>query len=69
MIVVLIEGLVVNNVPVRAKHVLFVEAIGLLFCFWTILHSLFDIGNPFKVGTPENDDVIYTVINWEESPQ
>lgn len=72
MVLVFIEGLVVNKIPVRAKHLFIAQAVSVAYSVWTILHSKLGIGNVFSNGgdeDEENDDVIYGVVNWRDYPK
>lgn len=71
MVFILLEGLVLNSIPVRAKHIIFSAAFALLYLTWTLLHALFSIGNPFREDNdPEtDDDTIYGAISWRQRPQ
>jgi hypothetical protein len=72
MVLLLIDGLVVNKIPVRAKHIVIAESVSLAYLLWTVVHSKLGIGNVFSEGEEEdeqNDDVIYSVINWKDSPE
>eukprot|EP00545_Synedropsis_sp_CCMP1620_P013889 CAMPEP_0119017434 /NCGR_PEP_ID=MMETSP1176-20130426/16552_1 /TAXON_ID=265551 /ORGANISM="Synedropsis recta cf, Strain CCMP1620" /LENGTH=339 /DNA_ID=CAMNT_0006971161 /DNA_START=361 /DNA_END=1377 /DNA_ORIENTATION=- len=71
MILLLLEGLVVNKIPVRVRHVVIVEVVSLVYLIWTVLHAKLGIGNVFSNGGDDdevNDDVIYGVINWNDAP-
>ena len=65
-----IEGLAIDRIPMRWKHVLPVMLTGAIYIGWTIVHQLAtDIGNPRKQDEdPEtNDDLIYGVLDYKES--
>lgn len=68
----LFDGFIINTIPIRLRHyveVVLPFAVGYLV--WSYLHSLSDIGNPdYTDEDPEtNDDLIYTVIDWQNDPQ
>jgi len=69
-LLVLLEGFLVNHIPIRAKHFLFVFIFDVLFLIWSVVHNLLGIGNPFRMdGDPDtDDDAIYAVLNWKERP-
>ena len=71
MILVLMEGLVLNSVPIRAKHIVFPSAVAILYLIWTVVHDFLDIGNPFRDDSnpATDDDAIYVVINWRQRPE
>ena len=64
------EGLAVNRIPMRWKHVLPIMGLGAVYIAWTIIHQLAtEIGNPRRSDTdPEtNDDLIYGVLDFKEN--
>lgn len=70
-VVVWIDGLVVNRLPIRLRHWLeWLTPFYTLYLIWTILQSSvgFAIGNPDNTdGDPEtNDDAIYSILVWGE---
>uniref|UniRef100_A0A7S1VS85 Uncharacterized protein n=1 Tax=Grammatophora oceanica TaxID=210454 RepID=A0A7S1VS85_9STRA len=64
MVLLFLEGMVLNKIPIRAKHLWFVEGVSMLYLIWTIIHWFLDIGNPFI-----DDDGIYGVMNWRQTPE
>ena len=71
-VMVLIDGLIINTIPVRLRHwIEFVFPIGLLYLIWSFVHYKLSIGNPdYQDEDPEtNDDLIYGVLDWGEEPQ
>ena len=69
MLVVFVDGAIINRVPVRAKHCLAFSLYGVLFVLWSILHAVLGIGNPYREsGNPnEDDDAIYGVFSWNNN--
>ena len=71
MVLVVLEGLVLNSIPIRAKHIVFPTLAAIMYSIWTFVHAVLDIGNPFgnddDVAT--DDDAIYGVINWRKRPE
>lgn len=65
LLLLLLEGLVINRIPLRLRHygILVFYLIGYLI--WTVVHSVLEIGNP---TTPEDDDSLYTVLQWKSNP-
>jgi hypothetical protein len=69
LILCLIEGLFVNRVPVRIRHMMYPMAISMLYILWTLIHDLaLDVGNPNVNGTDGDDDAIYTSLSWKNRP-
>jgi hypothetical protein len=67
VIVVWVDGLMVNRIPVRWTHwwggALPFE---IAWAVWSIFQSLvFDIGNPNANEGDENDDAIYEALDWK----
>jgi hypothetical protein len=68
---VLLDGLVINAVPIRLRHYLeFVVPFAMTYMLWSYLHSTSDIGNPDYEDEDQetNDDLIYTVLDWKTNP-
>jgi hypothetical protein len=61
MLVVLLEGRFINRIPVRQKHLLFPVAFMTLYVVWTVLHSVFNLGNPYVADS----DAIYSPLDWQ----
>jgi hypothetical protein len=70
VIVVWVDGLFVNRIPVRWTH-WWGGAVPfeLAWAVWSIFHSVvFDIGNPNANDGDENDDSIYEALDWKNDP-
>lgn len=67
-VVAVVEGLVVNRIPIRFHHWwVSVVPFQLVYTGWTILHSVvFDLGNPNHSDEDDetNDDAIYPALDW-----
>jgi hypothetical protein len=59
--ILLIDGLVVNRVPVRLKHFSFVFLMALLYIIWNILQNTVVRVNPWD---DDDDDALYDVLKW-----
>ena len=68
---VLLDGLFINYIPVRVKHLWLVVIFNVLYIIWNVIHSFTDIGNPLENDNDPNtdDDAIYEVLNWKERPR
>mgnify|MGYP005848831407 CR=1 FL=1 len=64
LILVLLDGFYINRIPVRLRHFGLLFAYLLLYMIWTLIHALLEIGNPDY----ENDDNLYTALQWKEEP-
>lgn len=63
--IVWIDGFIVGNIPVRAKHVMFLVVTAVLYLTWTIINAILEIGNG-EWGPAYNDDALYPVLNWNK---
>jgi len=70
--IIILEGFVINRIPIRFRQVNYPIAVVLLYLVWILIHDRHtDIGNPNKTNTDQNssdDDAIYSVLNWNERP-
>jgi len=65
-VLVWLDGLVVNKIPVRLRHWFEIcFPVLLAYAIWTVLQSplVFEVGNPYY-----DDDQIYGVLDWSSSP-
>jgi len=62
---VLIDGLLVGLVPVRAKHVVFLMTVSLSYMAWSVVDTVLGIGNG-EWGPAYEDDALYPVLNWND---
>jgi hypothetical protein len=69
MILVWTDGLLINRIPVRWKHVFLHMFLASLYIAWLVIHQLLtDMGVPGEEDNdPEtNDDLIYTAVDFTE---
>ena len=65
MVLILLEGLVVNRVPLRLRHSIVLAVYMAMYLIWTFVHAYLDIGDP----TSNDDDAIYgDVLQWKNDP-
>ncbi|CAB9516478.1 expressed unknown protein [Seminavis robusta] len=65
MILVLLEGLFINRIPLRVRHYGLLALYMMAYLIWTFVHAWFLIGDP----TSEDDDAIYEgVLEWNKDP-
>ena len=64
--VVLVEGLIINRVPVRLKHCFLVLAFAVLFVVWDLLQNLVFHVNPYH---DDDDDALYDSLRWQKDPK
>jgi len=71
LIIIVFQGLVLDRIPVRMVHFFWSFTIIALYIGWTYIHSVLDIGNPYKSDSdPEtNDDVLYSILDWNKEPE
>jgi hypothetical protein len=65
-VLVLIDGLMVNRVPVRLKHFPVVFVMTLLYLIWSIIQNLVVENNP---NFDDDDDALYDVLSWKKDPK
>lgn len=56
----MVDGLVLNKIPLRARQVVFPMAVGIVYVIWTIIHWKLKVGNP-----GEDYDTIYLIFDYE----
>ncbi|CAB9518004.1 expressed unknown protein [Seminavis robusta] len=61
----LLDGLLLNKIPLRIRHIGLILGYLFLYLIWTFIHAYLGIGNP---QTPEDDDTIYTALQWRQDP-
>ena len=68
VLLALIDGFIINRIPIRLTHYIFVLFFGMLYCIWTVLQGLvFEIDNPWT--SPQDDsEALYTLIDWKNDP-
>lgn len=64
-IIVLLQGFLVDRVPIRIKHIVFTFFVGCIFCGWTAIQNLVLKSNPMQ---DDDDDALYDVLKWRENP-
>lgn len=62
-VMVLIDGLLVGVVPVRAKQIFFLMIVCATYLAWSIVDAVLEIGNG-EWGPAYEDDALYPVLNW-----
>ena len=70
LVSILFDTLLIGRIPIRVKQYRSVLLFSLLYFFWTIVHSLLQIGNHYHNNWDgsEDDDVIYEIISWKKRP-
>lgn len=65
---ILFDGLVINRIPIRAKQIVFVESISVVYLIWSVIHALTGIGNPNRsdLDSETDDDAIYGSVAWKQ---
>jgi hypothetical protein len=64
-VLVLIDGLLVNRVPVRLKHIVATWILAIIWMVWSILHDTAVKQNPYSDNP---DDPLYAILKCEEEP-
>ena len=63
-VLVLLDGLVIGLVPLRAKQFVFLLTVCVFYFVWSIVDAICDIGNG-EWGPAYEDDALYPVLNWK----
>ena len=66
-IIVLLDGLAINRIPVPVKHFIFVEAFVLVYVLWTIVHAVSGMDNPDapkEDSSDGNERYVYPNADW-----
>jgi len=63
-LIVLLQGLLVDRVPVRIKHILFSFSIACVYSAWMAIQNLVTKYNPMQ---DDDDDALYDVVKWREN--
>ena len=67
-VLVFIDGLYLNQIPVRARHIGFVWGFQCLYLIWSGVYSILDLMNPTTM-TMDMDEAIYEgFLNWRLYP-
>jgi len=64
MVLILVDGVVMRRIPVRAKHYMVVFVWETAFIVWTGIHAATNIGNPLE----DEKDAIYSIFSWKNDP-
>ena len=62
-IIVLIDGIVVGTIPVRAKQYVCLLAVCISYLLWSLVNYILKLGNG-DWGPAYDDDALYPVLNW-----
>jgi len=58
---IILQGILLDRVPMRLKHIVFSDGVALLFTVWLILQNTMKVGNPHD---DDDDDAIYDTMKW-----
>lgn len=64
-LLILIDGLLVGIVPVRAKHLFYLVVVSFCYLSWSVFDAFLEIGNG-EWGPAYEDDALYPVLNWNQ---
>lgn len=65
-IVMGVDGIVINRIPLRMKQFILYELFAILYLIWSGLHSVLNVGNPWN-DDEEDDGTIYKVMDWKNN--
>ena len=60
---VLIDGVMVGSIPVRAKQYVFLLVVCISYLLWSLVNYILKLGNG-EWGPAYDDDSLYPVLNW-----
>jgi MFS family permease len=63
LIMVLIDGLIINRIPLRIKHMLLTTLLAALYLTWSVIQNVVWRYNPVH---DDDDDALYDVMKWRE---
>lgn len=63
-VLVAIDGLLLNRIPLRMKQMAFIEMLAVLYVLWMVIHAFSGIGNPIE----DDDTIIYESVAWKKDP-
>ena len=66
--IVLMDGFVLNRIPLRLSHGLFLLAYLATYLVWTVVYEILNIDNPWTTDDDENiyDDHLYKALQWQD---
>mmetsp|Transcript_9243 Transcript_9243/g.14215 ORF Transcript_9243/g.14215 Transcript_9243/m.14215 type:complete len:328 (+) Transcript_9243:51-1034(+) len=70
LLLLLVEGQVLNRIPIRWSHLIWSELVLCAYIGWTFIHDMFtEIGNPEIVSdsSTNSHEPIYGFLNWSAS--
>ena len=66
--IVLVDGLVINRIPVRITHYAVLVVYLSAYLAWTLVFELTDMDNPWAEATDDSDDRLYSALAWKDDP-
>ena len=63
----MIDGMIINKIPIRLKHYYIVLLFTSIFMIWTIIQGLIPIDNPWTTSE-DNTERLYVILDWENEP-
>lgn len=66
--VVLVDGFVLNRIPLRLTHAMFLLLYLSAYLVWTVVYETLDIDNPWTTDDDGNmyDDHLYRALQWQD---
>jgi hypothetical protein len=62
-LVVILDGAIINRVPLRIKHTTVTFLLSVLYLIWSVLQNTVVVVNP---AYDEDDDALYDIMKWRE---
>lgn len=65
IVLLIIDGFILNRIPIRMKQFLLFEALALGYVFWSLIFTYSDLTNPYQEAGYQDDDAIYPTLRWK----
>jgi hypothetical protein len=65
VILILIDGFIINRAPLRMKQFVLYETFAVAYTLWSIIFSYSDLTNPWQEAGYQDDDAIYPPLRWK----
>ena len=66
-LLLIVDGFVMNRIPLRMKHFILFEVFSLTYLLWTLIFAYSELTNPYQEDGYQDDDAIYATLRWKTS--
>ena len=67
-VLLMMEGLILNRIPIRACHLVYPFRLVTLYIIWTVLYEYFEIGYMIEPNADEGSTNLYPYFSWKDDP-